>query len=98
VVRAVRRMAATLLRWTVILRVDLRVAGTRRPRTRVLPLLATLGPLGRGCAAHCDPQSYGLAIMARIRNPSFRPMILRRQFSLTLPVRWSGSHDQQSWF
>jgi hypothetical protein len=26
----------------------------------------------------------------------FRPITLRRQFSLVLPVRWSGDHDQQS--
>jgi hypothetical protein len=36
-----------------------------------------------------------LAIVAPIfYNKSFRPMTLRRQFSLVLPVRWSGDHGQ----
>ncbi len=45
-----------------------------------------------------DPTLFGnLAIMAPIfYDWSFRPMTLRRQFSLVLPVRWSGSHDQRS--
>jgi hypothetical protein len=36
-----------------------------------------------------------LAVIASIyKNKSFRPMTLRRQFSLVLPVRWSGDHSQ----
>ena len=48
--------------------------------------------------AHCDLKSstlFGsLAVMTSIAG--FRPITLRRQFSLVLPVRWSGDHDQQS--
>jgi len=35
-----------------------------------------------------------LAIMTS--GAGFRPITLRRQLSLTLPVRWSGNHGQQS--